>query len=383
MFQYGANVAGGSAGATIAATFTPTGASSPTFAQTPSPCGPLTANPNFCARSPTFDLNKLNGTWQLQIAQGGSTTTAILPSASVIPVAPVPFPADVTIAAGATGTTPTIGWALPSGLTPNGFRINIYNRSTPLLANGTHDTIYSHDLADPTATSFALPAGILTAGSNYTIGFQVIETRNNVPFSGAQSEILTRSNSFFDFSPTTVGSPPVIALPTVNGLTGVYTFKIRSVGPSTTTFIDPAIATGYHYQTAAGEPNFASVLLPNVANGMFTLSYAGSLGATTTQLAAGVQYFFPSGGVSAFDVTGIDPAAGLDPANTLAFVTGLTFASNGSFDGTVTPITTNVDVAEPASAAILGIAGLFAGAVRRRGRSQVERAPAGQGPPGG
>lgn len=63
---------------------------------------------------------------------------------------------------------------------------------------------------------------------------------------------------------------------------------------------------------------------------------------------AGDQYFFPMGGVSEFTVTGIDPSADLDPADTSTFVTGLTFASDGSFTGTMTPITENVStVPEP------------------------------------
>jgi hypothetical protein len=60
-------------------------------------------------------------------------------------------------------------------------------------------------------------------------------------------------------------------------------------------------------------------------------------------------------------VTGIDPAAGIDPTNALAFVTALTFVSNGSFTGTMTPITAQVAlVPEPGTAGLLaaGIAGL-------------------------
>jgi hypothetical protein len=64
--------------------------------------------------------------------------------------------------------------------------------------------------------------------------------------------------------------------------------------------------------------------------------------------------FLPAGGVSDFAVTGIDPAADLDPANTSAFVTGLTFVANGSFTGTMTPLTVNIAAAaEPASLTLL------------------------------
>ena len=96
---------------------------------------------------------------------------------------------------------------------------------------------------------------------------------------------------------------------------------------------------------------------------MFDLSFLS----TEVFLDAGVQYFFPTGGVSDFTVTGIDPAAELDPADTSAFVTGLTFVSDGSFTGTMTPITAVVATPEPGSIVLLtsGLLGLL---LFRRGR---------------
>ena len=364
VFQFGADIAGGSSSTTIAGSFTPAGSLTPTLVQTASPCSPLTTNANFCARSSSFNTAELNGTWQVNFAQAGVSTVATLPSVAVIPTSPVPFPSSVTITPG--GTTPTISWTLPAGTSPNAFRVNIYDRSTPVLANGQHDIISTSDLS-PSATSFTIPASAgIMPGSNYTINFQVIDTRNGsaLPQGASNANILTRSSSFFDFSPPAAGSPPVIALPTVNGVTGVYTFDVGSVGPSSTTFIDPSVAIGYEYAVGSGDPNFASVLLPNVGGGVFTLSYLG----LSTVLDAGVQFFFPSGGVSAFNVTGIDPSAGLDPADTLAFITGLTFVSDGEFTGTMTPITTEVGVPEPATAALLGMGCVLLGSLRRRSR---------------
>ena len=50
-FKFGAQILGGSLGYSIGGIFTPTGATTPTFAQSLSPCGPITTAPNFCSRS--------------------------------------------------------------------------------------------------------------------------------------------------------------------------------------------------------------------------------------------------------------------------------------------------------------------------------------------
>jgi hypothetical protein len=155
--------------------------------------------------------------------------------------------------------------------------------------------------------------------------------------------------------------------PMVDRATGVYHFDVESVGPSSVSYIDPTIAVGYRYDTGAGDPNFASVILPDVGGGVFDLSY----GAIATTLDAGIQYFFPVGGVSDFTVTGIDPAADLDPADTSAFVTGLTFVSDGPFTGTMTPLTE--EVPEPGALSLL-VAGLLGLVVARR-RHSVPPAP--------
>jgi hypothetical protein len=371
LLQFGANIDGGSAGVTIQGIFTQTGGSQ--MVTSSAPCGPLAVNANFCANQEKFSDAKLNDSWQVQFNKGAAKDTFNLPTAATIPLTPVNFPHSVTISANPPSLTnpngdPTISWVLPAGTNANAFRVNIFDKSVVLM-NGTNDVIESNNLK-PMATNFT-PTVALKPGGSYAINFQVIQTRdhNPIPLNSGNADILTRSNSFFDFSPPTSGEPPVISLPTIHN--GVYYFRIDSVGPSSVTFIDPKIAIGYDYAIGAGDPNFASVILPDVGGGHFDLSFQLGGKTVTDALDEGVQFFFGTGGVSAFEVTGIDPSAMLDPGNAGAFVTGLTFVSAGEFTGTMTPITISTSVPEPSTWALtlLGFAGLgFAGYRRTRSR---------------
>lgn len=367
--QFGANIVGGSAGATIQGEFIPT-VGSPTFTSV-RPCGPLTVNPGFCDTTTPYTTAFKNGTSDALFGKGAASGTFSLPSAVPIPNTPVNFPTNVTISVNSSTGTPTISWTLQPGTIANAFRVNIFDKSI-VLANGSDDIIETNTL-NASAASFT-PTVHLNPGGSYAINFQVIETRDGGPdANGSNADVLSRSSSFFDFSPPSPGSPPVIALPTIDEA-GVYHFSIGSVGPSSVTFVDPKVAIGYDYAVGAGNPNFASVLLPDVGGGHFDLTYELDGKSVTDALNAGIQFFFGDGGVSAFDVTGISPSARIDPGNALAFVTGLTFVSNGSFTGTMTPITTNIAVPEASTwtMMLLGFAGLSYG--YRASRKRVARA---------
>ncbi|CAN5254584.1 hypothetical protein BH11PSE10_BH11PSE10_02960 [soil metagenome] len=338
--QYGANVSGGSAGVFLSA-HAATG-----FFDPAAPCSPLTVNRNFCANDTSYNAARL-APWTLHFTRDGETTDVTGPS--MVGVPRVDFPRSVTMSG--SGLTPTISWQLPDGFTPDGFRVNILDKNR-VLANGTRDIISTTPLA-AAATAFQLPGTIgLSSSGNYAINFQLIETRGHVPFSGNNGEIFSRSNSWFDFTPLSGQAPTDIALPTIDA-SGVYNFQVGGVGSDHITFIDPEVAVGYHYAIGASGPNFQSLLLPNVGDGAYTLSYSDGTGAHSTGVLHDQQFFFGSGGVSAFSVTGIETSAGLDPGNATAFVTGLTFASAGEFNGSMTPITALVAVPEPQTWALL------------------------------
>ena len=123
-----------------------------------------------------------------------------------------------------------------------------------------------------------------------------------------------------------------------SGYGATYHFSISNIVPGVTVFIDPYLATGYDYAIGAGDPKFASVVLPAVQSNPFTLLYQGTGGPVSVPLPAGKVYPFPTGGVDSFKVRDISFSAYLDPGNVTAFITGLTFAGAGNFTGTMTPV---------------------------------------------
>jgi len=367
--QYGADVGGGSTGTSLGASYPPTG-----FTQAQVLCVPLLVSPNFCSRQTVFNAGRIAEPWQLRFERAGeSPLTVAGPSLAGAETA-VPFPVDVTITG--SGATPTISWTVPDGFTADAVRINIYDRS---LSRGAlvGDIVHTFPVAAH-LTSYQIPATLnsgrqLELGGDYVFNIQLIDTRgdpNVFVNSNNNAHILRRSSSFFNFTPLGEGGPPNVHLPTVEN--GVYQFSISNVGPNSVTFIDPLVAVGYDYAIGSGDPQFASVLLPTgIGDNLFDLFlWDGSEFVDSgIDLAGGQHFFFGAGGVERFSIRGIETSARLDPNNVAAFVTGLTFVRDGSFHGTMTPLTVEVaEVPEPSLASLLLLAVLAAGSATRRGR---------------
>ena len=128
-------------------------------------------------------------------------------------------------------------------------------------------------------------------------------------------------------------------MPTGTTPSGAYTFSVDVV-PNTPYFLDPAVAIGYDFELGKKDPRFASVRLPlGIGNNKYVLV----VGHKAFDLNAGQLFDFRTHGykkgVKAFRVACIDPAAQLDPVNSLAFPTEVTFASAGKFTGTQQPLT--------------------------------------------
>ena len=328
------------------------------------PFSPGPVIPNFFRRYIADNPNQY-GPWTLTFTNGPDSTSVVVPG---LPSGATQAPFVNSITLSGSSQLPTFSWTPPPAAAVNGYRINIYDKS--IIAPGNSGQVVSRNLV-PSTTSYTVnPSDFTVAGfgfnpsKNYLVEIALIQTRDGGSSNLSNSNLKAISRYYADFTPTQAGGP-VVNLPVVLE-NGSYLFNI-TVEPGQTYYIDPEVAIGYDYATGLGDPNFRSLLLPNIGDGLFDI-YGYDINGLLTLLAddwhAGVVFDFGVNGVNRFRVLDIEASANLDPNSATAFVTGLTFTGAGQFTGTQTPITINVDVPEPSVWALASI-GLL-GVWRRR-----------------
>jgi hypothetical protein len=306
------------------------------------------------------------GSWQLQFQNGADTKTVSAPS---VPLGLTALPFATNVLFTTSGLQPTFTWTnTAAGIDAVSIKIRDNGVNSNEGGGFTSDLIYS-DYTTPT-TTFTAPVGVLSSNHTYSIEIDQVVLRNPAgPLAFANTE--NQSRSYFDFS-TVSGGPTGVYLPTVElQADGVpaYSFSISVLGGETY-FVDPKVATGYDFSVGEGDPDFKSVVLPLIAG---TDSYTIVLPDGTKFTVVPNEVFdftmLPAyvDGVASFEVLGINPDSKVNPYDSLAFAPGLTFVSDGSFTGTMIPITADVPETSTWAMMLLGFAGLgYAGYWRSR-----------------
>jgi hypothetical protein len=315
-----------------------------------------------CMPAGNNNPTNLVGPWTITFQNIATSPTSVANTISLAGPGEIPVVGNVTLSTA--GTYPTFSWTPPAGVGPTGvpiqgYRVDIIENDLP--GNGT---VVTATLPSTTTSytvqpsDFTVPGFGFKPGTAYTIAILALQTRDGSTTNLGNENVSASSETFSSFQTLPAGAPPVyLPVTTVTSAGAVYSFNL-TVAPGVTYYIDPEVAIGYIYQTGARNPNFASVELPDIGNpNPYDLYlWNGSEFVFDTTLAADTLFDFATGGVNEFEVLGIDPDLGLDPDNTTAFMTPLTFDSTGDFTGTMTPVTANVP--EPGSLALF-TSGLF------------------------
>jgi PEP-CTERM motif len=311
-----------------------------------------TGNPNLTAGLNLTVSNPTYGTSTFQ--------TSAIP-ASIVNSPPPAFVGQPSISG--TPTDVTISWNAVPYSAPAG-----YNQSTRVFVfdlNNNRQEIYRADIAFGQTTANLQNANLSPTGHYGIVVQDDYRTQSNATNGiSSQSYVDIHPNVLNQFS----GSVylPVSSISSVG--TTIYSFNI-AVSHSQAYNLDPAVALGYIFNTGPNGPNFATVTLPNLgmSHAYQLLEFIGGNFVFVQDLAANTLFDFGPGGVNQFEVLGIDPSLGLDPANSTAFVTQVTFTGDGTFNGTMTAVTS---VPEPSTWAmlLLGFAGLGFMAYRQKAK---------------
>jgi hypothetical protein len=299
------------------------------------------------------DHPNLRGPWTLTFRHGADTTTVVTPS--LVGATLPPFASNVTISGDS--HQPTFTWQFPAGAVDDVI-VNLYDKSRRNAAGGV-DAVFGMSGLD-TVNSFTVPTVLagglsLQLGTPYAIAITGRTLRDPLGVPGNANTIAS-TRAFFDFTPLPSGAP-VVNLPMVDAM-GVSHYRL-TVQAGQTVFIAPLVAPGYDYAIGLGDPHFQSVLLPTGIGEQRYNIYLFDAQQQPFLLAhhvpGGTPFAFGGLGVPRFRILGIETSAGLDPAHTTAFITGLTFVHSGNFTGTQTPLTTGVSTGSALSVFLPGL----------------------------
>lgn len=326
------------------------------------------ANPAIASRLDAFDATPFSITVNNPSAPSVTSLTFSAPdfNKDALPS----FLTDVAVKGG--GLTPEISWKVPEGsaVTPTRVvvQVRIIDADNPTSITAAR-LVHQETLpVDRNSFTFSLDSFSNRGVPGFPSGLEVgkrYEMAVNLDYQEG-GQLKGRSRTFFEFTPLPGDAGEVaVFLPSV-GPNGVFKFDVK-VKAGETIFIDPVVAIGYEYQIGEGNPNFASVVLPDIGDGLFDLYlFDGSDWLFESVLAAGAEFYFGAGGVDRFRVLGIETSAGLNPSDVTAFITGVSFAGDGRFTGTITPIT--AEVPEPPMTVLLGMALMGLALVQQRRR---------------
>ena len=290
-----------------------------------------------------FD-DALTGAWNM-VAWNGAQETSVLTHA-LGPLDQLPLITNIRIVPD--DLTPTIRWDLPDINAPyDEIAIGLFDDVTDfrLFRFGPgQDQIF--DILDPSATMYKFPAGVLEEGGRYVVRVMLVDR-------DIDDNPINRAITFFNFTPIPGTDTKEFYLPTLDE-GGIYNFDF-DVTEAVPVTIDPEVTVGYIYEIGEGNPRFASVELPLIGDGLYDLTIFDDMGNDIhmAQIAALAPFDLTqidSTGIAKFEVRGIEVSAGLDPLDTTAFMTTLTFASSGRFTGTMTPIV--LEVGDPTNVTI-------------------------------
>ena len=292
----------------------------------------------------------LSGSWELTASNGANTATTDTPDRSNAEL--IPFVTNTSFRLIRTMDVPPsagqliISWEVPQLAIDRGasrVRLQVFDDETNLRVLD----FPARSIPESRRMEFGLAPGLVEPPPHGYVLRILLEATDGGVLEGPPSIIISRSETYVNFMNLSFRREleREVFLPATDedpnpgdNLGPPQNFNI-SVLARNPVRIDPEIAIGYDYAIGEGNPLFESVTLPDIGDELFDIYlFNGSFYYLVKKdLQAGEPFYFDEP-VAQFRVLGIGEEAGLDPSDPLAFVTELTFAGDGFFTGTMTPI---------------------------------------------